>query len=137
VNWAVYAGIFLSAAIEGEVVYVSAVVLAHLGKLNPAAVLVAGAMGGSAGDQFYFYALRSGLVRWLDRFPAILRRRDRICARVLQNASLMILMSRFLPGLRIAIPAACAYAGIRPARFTLLSLVSGISWAAAVMAVIR
>jgi membrane protein DedA with SNARE-associated domain len=134
VNWAVYTGIFLAAAIEGEVVYVSAVVFAHLGRLNPAAVLVAGAMGGSAGDQFYFYALRAGLGRWLDRFPAILRRRDKIRDRVLRNANLMILICRFLPGLRIAIPAACAYAGVAPVRFTFLSLVGGFAWAAAVMA---
>jgi len=136
VNWAAYAAIFLSAAIEGEVVYVSAVVLAFLGKLNPAAVLIAGAMGGSLGDQFYFYALRGRLVRWLDRFPAVLRRRDKIRDGVLQLTNLIILMSRFLPGLRIAIPAACAYAGVRPARFTCLSLVSGIAWAAALMGVI-
>jgi membrane protein DedA with SNARE-associated domain len=133
VNWAIYTGIFLSAAIEGEIVYVSAVVFAHLGKLNPAAVLVAGAMGGSAGDQFYFYALRTGMVRWLDRFPAIVRRRDKIKDRVLSNANFMILICRFLPGLRIAIPAACAYAGVPPLRFTLLSLTSGVAWAAAVM----
>jgi membrane protein DedA with SNARE-associated domain len=114
-------------------VYVSAVVFAHLGRLNPAAVLVAGAMGGSAGDQFYFYALRTRLGRWFDRFPSILRRRDKIKDRVLRNANFMILICRFLPGLRIAIPAACAYAGVAPVRFTLLSLVSGIAWAAAVM----
>ena len=149
IAWVVYVGIFLSAAIEGEIVYVSAVVAAVFGaipiklwnteyvvKLNPIAVLVAGAMGGSAGDQFYFYALRSGLVRWLDRFPAIVKRRDKIRDRVLQHANLMILMSRFLPGLRIAIPAACAYAGVSPFRFTALSIFSGIAWAAALMGVI-
>ena len=135
-SWLAYAGIFFSAAIEGEFVYVSAVVLARLGKLDPTAVLVAGAMGGSAGDQFYFYALRTGLVRWLDRFPSILKRREKIKDKVRRNASWMILMSRFLPGLRIAIPAACAYAGIRPMRFTFLSLTSGIAWAAALMGII-
>src|SRR5438046_258246 len=109
-----YVGIFISAAVEGEIVYVAAVVMAVLGKLNPAGVLIAGASGGSAGDQFYFYVLRTGLSRWLDRFPAIVRRRDRIRDRVQHHASKLILTSRFLPGLRIAIPAACAYAGVSP-----------------------
>jgi len=136
VNWAVYTGIFLSAAIEGEFVYVSALVLAQTGKLDPAGVLVAGALGGSAGDQFYFYALRTGLVRWLDRFPSVKYRREKIRGRVQRNASWMILISRFLPGLRIAIPAACAYAGISKLRFTLLSLLSGTAWAAALMGII-
>jgi membrane protein DedA with SNARE-associated domain len=135
-SWAVYAGIFLLAAIEGEVGYVSALVLVYLGRLNAVAVLVAGAMGGSAGDQFYFYILRTGLVRWLDRFPAVVKRRDKIRDKVGRNANLMILISRFLPGLRIAIPAACSYAGVKPLRFTCLSLLSGFAWAGTLMGII-
>ena len=41
----------------------------------------------------------------------------------------MILASRFLPGLRIAIPSACAYAAVPSLKFTLLSLCSGFAWA--------
>ena len=132
----VYLGIFLAAAIEGEVVYTGAVVLAYMGRLNPAAVLFFGAMGGSAGDQFFFYVLRTRLASWLDRFPKILRRREIIRKRVLRNANLMVLISRFLPGLRIAVSAACAYAGVRPLRFTLLSIVSGMAWAGSIMLVV-
>lgn len=44
----------------------------------------------------------------------------------------MILACRFLPGLRIAIPAACAYAEVAPLRFTALSLLSSLGWAALV-----
>ena len=129
-----YGGIFLSAAIEGEVVYVSAVVLAFLGKLNPVGVLVAGACGGSFGDQAYFYLLRSAkLSHWLDRFPSLVSRRDRIRDKVHRHSSKLILGSRFLPGLRIAIPAACAYTGIEPLRFSTLSLISGFAWASAIM----
>jgi membrane protein DedA with SNARE-associated domain len=72
--------------------------------------------------------------RWLDRFPTWATRRGRIVARVRRHASSMILASRFLPGLRVAIPAACACAGVRPLRFSSLSLVSSFLWAAAVMA---
>jgi len=131
-----YLGIFISAAVEGEVVYVAAVVLVVLGKLNPLAVLTAGACGGSAGDQFYFYLLRTKLSACIDRFPSIVRRRDHIKRRVHEHASLMILLSRFLPGLRIAIPAACAYAGVEPVRFSVLSVTSGFAWAAAIMALV-
>lgn len=131
-----YAGIFISAAIEGEIVYVTAVVMAVLGRLNPVAVLIAGASGGSAGDQFYFYLLRSRLAHWLDRFPSIVKRRDLVRDRVCTHANGLILSSRFLPGLRIAIPAACAYAGVDPIRFSILSLASGFAWAAAIMGLV-
>ena len=132
-----YAGIFVSAALEGEVVYVSAVVLAFLGRLNPIGVLIAGACGGSIGDQAYFYLLRSArLSHWLDRFPALVRRRDRIRNKVHRHASKLILGSRFLPGLRIAIPAACAYTGVEPLRFSTLSFLSGFAWASAIMVLV-
>jgi membrane protein DedA with SNARE-associated domain len=131
-----YAGIFVSAAVEGEIVYTAAAVLVHLGYLNPLGVFLAGALGGSAGDQFFFYVLRTRLSLWLDRFPTIARRRNTIVERVQWRAVWIILASRFLPGLRIAIPAACAYAGVAPLKFSALSLISGAAWAAAIMGVV-
>jgi membrane protein DedA with SNARE-associated domain len=128
-----YLAVFIATVIEGEVVFVGAAVLVHLGRLDAAGVYVAAALGGSVGDQLYFYALRGRLRGWLDRFPTWSRRRDRIIARVRRNASGMILACRFLPGLRVAIPAACAYADVPPVRFTALSLVSSLAWAAIVM----
>lgn len=131
-----YAAVFVATVIEGEVVFVAATVLVHMGRLDALGVFVAAALGGSVGDQLYFYALRGRLRIWLDRFPTWARRRDRILARVRRHASTMILACRFLPGLRVAIPAACAYADVSPARFSALSLVSSLGWAAAVMAFI-
>jgi membrane protein DedA with SNARE-associated domain len=134
IHW--YFVIFFSAAIEGEVVYSAAVIAAHLGHLNPLGVFISGALGGSAGDQCYFYILRSRVAHWLDRFEAIHRRRRQIEVRVREHSTAMVLASRFLPGLRVAIPAACAFADIRPFRFSTLSLISGLAWAGAIMAVI-
>jgi membrane protein DedA with SNARE-associated domain len=59
-----------------------------------------------------------------------------VTARVQANQTLMVLVSRFLPGLRTAIPMACAYAGVRPIRFSLLNLVSAFAWAGAIMLVV-
>jgi membrane protein DedA with SNARE-associated domain len=128
-----YLGVFVATVIEGEVVFVGATVLVSQGKLDAAGVYVAAALGGSVGDQLYFYALRGRLHRWLDRFPTWSRRRDLIVERVRRHAAAMILACRFLPGLRVAIPAACAYAGVPPLVFTTLSLVSSLAWAAAIM----
>jgi membrane protein DedA with SNARE-associated domain len=131
-----YLAVFLATIIEGEVVFVAAAVLVQMGRLDSLGVYTAAALGGSVGDQLYFYALRGRLRRFLDRFPTWTDRRDRIVDKVRRNASAMILACRFLPGLRVAIPAACACADVPPLRFSTLSLVSSLAWAAAVMAAI-
>ena len=131
-----YLGVFLATVIEGEVIFVAATVLVQMGRLEPVGVYTAAALGGSIGDQLYFYALRGRLRHWLDRFPTWSRRRDFILHRVRENSAAMILLCRFLPGLRVAIPAACAYAEVRPLRFSALSLFSSLGWAAAIMGTI-
>ncbi len=128
-----YLAVFVATVIEGEIVFVAATVLVQMGRLDAAGVYAAAALGGSVGDQLYFYALRGRLGKWLDRFPTWTRRRDLILEKVRRRASAMILACRFLPGLRVAIPAACACAEVEPARFTILSLVSSMAWAAAIM----
>jgi len=131
-----YVAVFVATIVEGEVVFVAATVLVQMGRLEPLGVYTAAALGGSMGDQLYFYAFRGRLRRFMDRFPTWARRRDRIIDKVRSNASAMILACRFLPGLRVAIPAACACADVSPLRFTSLSLVSSLAWAAAVMGAI-
>src|SRR5262249_6700628 len=105
-------------------------------RLNPIGVVVAGALGGSIGDQFYFYALRGRLRSWVDRFPAIQRRGARFVQRVHAHETIAVLAIRFSPGLRVAMSAACAYAGVPAGKFSLLSLLSSFAWATALMTLI-
>ena len=131
-----YLGIVVAAAIEGEVVYVGAVVAASLGRLNPVAVLLSGSVGGWAGDQFWYYAARGPLSSWLNKFQNVARRRRAMQQRMHRHATKLILAVRFLPGLRIAIPVACAYSGVAALRFSSLSLISALVWGAAIMLII-
>ncbi len=128
-----YLGILVAAAIEGEVVYVSAAVAASLGKLDALGVLLSGSVGGWAGDQFWFYAARGPLSNWLNRFENVSRRRRAVQNRMHRHATKLILGVRFLPGLRIAIPIACAYSGVTAVRFSGLSFISALAWANAIM----
>ena len=132
-----YVGILVAAAIEGEVVYVGAVVAASIGKLDPLAVLLSGSVGGWAGDQFWFYAARGRLSLFLNRFSKIAARRFVIQERMQRHATKFIIALRFLPGLRIAIPLACAYARVSAIRFSGLSFISALAWASAIMLVIH
>ena len=130
-----YLLIVLAAIVEGEVYYVINVVAATAGKLRWEGVLIAGAIGGSAGDQIWFYLLR-GRLEWLDRYVWLARHRDGVVDRVKAHQTLMVLVCRFLPGLRVAIPVACAYAGVKPLRFSALNLVGGFAWAGSIMLVV-
>ena len=132
----VYLPIFLFAVLEGEVYYSAVCARAMAGELRWLPVLVAGALGGAAGDQLWFYLLR-GRIHWLDRYPRLRKYRDTVSARVHSHESGMVLASRFLPGLRTAIPIACAYAGMRPIKFSVLNLASAFAWAAAIMLMVK
>ena len=132
----IYLSIYIAAIIEGEIYYSKVCADAMVGKLLWPLVLIAGALGGSTGDQLWFYVLR-GRIHWIDRFPRLRIYREAVSARVHSHETAIILVSRFLPGLRTAIPIACAYAGVRPLKFTLLNLTSAFAWAGAIMLFVK
>jgi membrane protein DedA with SNARE-associated domain len=132
----IYAGVFIAAAVEGEVVFVAASVSVALGHLDRWGVLFAGALGGSAGDQAFFYAFRGPLRAFLDRFPRLAKKRKAIGRLVDAYAIPLTAACRFLPGLRIAIPVACAQSTIPAPLFTSISLLSAFAWAAAILGLI-
>jgi len=131
----IYLPIYLFAILEGEIYYIAMCVAAASGKLRWEFVLIAGALGGATGDQFWFYLLR-GRIHWLDRYPWMARHRDAVVHRVKDKQTLILLISRFLPGLRTAIPIACAYARVKPLQFSTLNLISAFLWAGTIMLVV-
>lgn len=128
-----YLVIIFFAIVEGEIYLSKASADAFNGILFWPFVLVAGALGGAIGDQFWFYLLRRR-IHWLDRYPKLRQFRDVVMDRVHQNETGLVLVSRFLPGLRTAIPIACAYANMRPLKFSALNFISALCWAGAIMA---
>ena len=131
-----YLPIYVAAILEGEVYYSKVAADAIRGELFWPAVLACGALGGATGDQLWFFILR-GRVHWLDRYPWMAKHRDRVIGHVHRHESALVLAGRFLPGLRTAIPIACAYAGMHPLKFSVLNLVSAFAWAATIMAFVK
>ena len=131
-----YAAIYVAAIVEGEVMFVAASVLVAAGQLNALAVMTFGALGAASGDQMFFYAFRGRIAGWLTRSKLIAARHASIVARVRRRQSLMILAIRFLPGLRIAVTAACAYSDVSPGRFSTLNLISAFVWAALLLTLV-
>jgi membrane protein DedA with SNARE-associated domain len=133
---ALYGSIALAAIVEGELTYIGAAALVADGRLHPVAVLVAGALGAAIGDQAYFYAFRGRLPRWLARYPSLARKTAPLVGRVRRHASLMVLLIRFAPGLRVALAAACAAADVPPRTVSTLNLLSSFVWAAALLVLV-
>ncbi len=133
---ALYFAIMVAAIVEGEVTFVTASALVGRGLLDPLGVMLAGATGAAIGDQAYFYLLRGRLRRLLDRIPPLARRREWLVSRVRRHEVPMVFAIRFAPGLRIAMAAACAYAGVPPLRFSFWNALSSLVWATAILGLI-
>jgi len=131
-----YVAVFVAAVLEGEVVFITASVLVSLGKLNALGVFIAGALGGSTGDQIVFYVLRHRVDRWLDRAPLLAKYHKTVVDRVRHRSGLMAFGCRFMPGLRVMIPAACAYANVPPLTFSSLNLLGAFGWAGSIMLIV-
>src|SRR6185295_19398609 len=131
-----YLGVFVAAAVESEAVFVAASVAVAMGRLSWWGALVSGALGASAGDQFFFYAFRGPLRHWIDRVPALSRRRDAIVGHVRRHAVALTAGCRFLPGLRIAISVACGTAAVSPLLFSSISVASSFVWAAGILTLV-
>ena len=131
-----YWAVLVAAIIEGEIAYIGASALVAQGQLNPFGVLIAGALGAAAGDQTYFYLFRGRLPRWVARYPRLEQKAAPLIGRVRRHDSLMVLLIRFSPGLRIALAAACAWVDVAPLKFSLLNLVSAFAWATVLMVVV-
>ena len=131
-----YLAIVFFAFVEGEIYYSKVCADAVAGRAFWPAVLIAGALGGATGDNIWFYLLR-GRLHWLDRSPRLAKYRSRVAKHVHEHETGLILVSRFLPGLRTAIPVACAAANVGKLKFTALNLISAFAWASAIMAFVK
>ena len=114
---------------EGEVVLCTAGYLCGAGYLDWRLTILAGAIGGSAGDQIYFYAAHERAARAINKNKRLRKWYPKISKIVLKHSTVAVLLSRFLAGLRISIPLVCATAGMPARKYSTLNLISGFLWA--------
>lgn len=124
-----YLGILVAAFWEGEIVLIAAGALCGKGYLDWRLTILAAAIGGSAGDQIYFYAAHERAARLIKKSKRLSRWYPKISKFVLRHSTMAVLLSRFAAGLRITIPLVCATAGMLPRKYSTLNLISGFAWA--------
>ena len=124
-----YYAVFLGSVLEGETILALAGYAAHRGYLALPWVIAIGAAGGFLGDQIYF-----GLGRWmgpsfLARFPRTaqqLPRFDRVAQRY---PALVVILLRFMYGLRMVGPIALGAGRMPIAKFAALNAIGALLWA--------
>ena len=124
-----YLAILVAAFWEGEVVLITAGALCGRGYLNWKWTILFAAIGGSAGDQMYFYAAHERAAKLIKKSTRLNKWYPKISAFVLRHSTIGVLGSRFAAGFRISIPLVCATAGMPARKYSVLSLTSGFLWA--------
>src|SRR5207302_10059309 len=124
-----YLAVLFAAFWEGEIVLITAGTLYGAGLLDWRLTIIAAAIGGSAGDQIYFYAAHERAARAIKKSKRLSKWYPKISRVVLRHSTVAVLLSRFLAGLRITIPLVCATAGMPAKKYSTLNLISGFAWA--------
>jgi membrane protein DedA with SNARE-associated domain len=122
-------GVFLTAAIEGELGVVIGGAMARLGKLHPLSVIFAAWIAAFLSAQAFFYAGRSQrdstwvhkvtdkrafalAIKWIDRHP-----------------TLFCLFYRFIYGMRVVGPVAISLSHIKARTYLIFNFFTALAWA--------
>jgi len=133
--WAVLlvvAGDGVIPVLPGETAIVTAAVLAADGTLSLPLVILAGSAGAVIGDSIAFAIGRAGggpIKRFVSRFagPDRLEAAERMVRR---QGPALVVVGRFLPGIRIAINMSCGAGQMAYRRFLVFDIVGALLWSA-------
>jgi membrane protein DedA with SNARE-associated domain len=127
-----YAAVFAGTLIEGETILALAGLAAHRGYLALPWVIAVAALGGFLGDQAYFLLGRRSGARVLARFPRFAPGIARIDRLLRRYGTPIVILVRFMYGLRAVGPLAIGMTGMHWARFAALNALGAVLWAAIV-----
>jgi D-alanyl-D-alanine carboxypeptidase len=117
--------------IPSEAAVLAAGVFAHSGTPSLLLVVLATALGVFVGDHLAYGLSRSVLgPRLIGRSPRVSRAVAAAARHLDRRAGLLIVTSRFLPGGRVTMNAACGTARVPLSRFSPASAVAALAWAA-------
>jgi len=115
--------------LEGETILILAGFAAHQGHLDIGLVLLVAFVGGTAGDQFFFWFGRISGPRLLRRWPRLGAAGLRISPLLQRHDAALIFGIRFMYGLRIAGPIAMGALGVAVRRFSVFNVLGAAVWA--------
>lgn len=123
-----YLSIFAGAALEGELVYISAIQAARAGYVDLVGAIIAFFLGTFCTDWFYFLTGRKQGRRFFERNEKLQRQAARIEHLMARYGTLLLLFYRFIYGFRIVLPLLFGMSSISRQRFLWFSLLSTSIW---------
>ncbi len=127
-NYGYYA-VFVGAFLEGETVLILAGFAASRGYLALPYVMLVAFVASVLGDALYFFLGRWNGPRILDRFPVLRPRAAKVERLLHRYHAPVILVLRFLYGLRTVGPMMIGMGRVRPATFLGLNVIGASLWA--------
>lgn len=120
--------VFIGGAVEGDVTFILAGVVVHLGLLNLPTAIVAGTLGAFAGDCFWYWLARNGSARLRESksYQRAEPMADRLAARY---GAWELVLARFIFGARLASSVFRGMRGLSFRRFALIDLLGCLVWA--------
>ena len=126
-----YPAVLLGTFFEGEIILIMGGFAAHRGYLQLPLVILAAFTGSLLGDQVYFHLGRHRGTAFLSTRPGWAKRTARFTRLLDRHNVLVILIFRFLYGLRTVAPFAIGLSSVSAWKFTVLNMISAALWAAA------
>jgi membrane protein DedA with SNARE-associated domain len=119
--------LFVAAAFEGDASLLTATFLAHRGYFSLPAVIATAAVATCCANQGYYWLGRRHARSAMDRLHTH-RLFSWFSGALTKHSLLLLFVSRFLYGLRIAIPLGCGALGVSPAVFVGVDLAGAVLW---------
>jgi membrane protein DedA with SNARE-associated domain len=135
-NWG-YWGLLLGTFLEGEAILLIAGFMAYAPAgetpvLSLPLVMLIAALGGTFGDQFYFYLGRYHRDWLFRKFPGIPKKAAKIYEWIERYPDLLIIVCRFIYGFRITTPVVLGTSRLSALRFSIFNVVGAIIWSVTV-----
>ena len=124
-----YFALFVGSLLEGETILALAGYATHQGWMSFPLVVTVAAVGGFLGDQFFFFLGRRYGDRLLHRFPKLAAKAPRVKQLLCRWDAPLVVMIRFMYGLRIAGPIIIGGCGISAWRLAFFNFVGALIWA--------
>lgn len=124
-----YLLIFIVTLFEGESVLIIAAILAHQGLLNIELSVLSAFLGSTLGDQLFFHLARQEGYEFAKKFKYVFNALPKAERMVKKHGTYIVLLSRYLYGLRTALVVMCGIGKMPVMKFTIFNIIAASFWA--------